>query len=207
MTAFGHSLADDPRLLYRVDASAWNKLYSRDLFTRSGIRFPVGMLFEDVPTTYRLLPFANRVEKVDAPLYRYRRDRPDSIFGRYDDRYLDLVTGFGLIDDAYEASGIFEANRDPLLRLHLTHLVAGRYPDFYLHANPQVRRRFIAETFALLDERFPGWRGAPAVRQLWPNKLLRLVSTHPTLLRAFCTLPPRIYLGVLARLGSFDPDR
>ena len=59
MSVFGHSLAEEPRLLYRVDASACDKLYSRELFERSGVRFPVGLRFEDVPTTYRLLPFAN----------------------------------------------------------------------------------------------------------------------------------------------------
>ena len=207
MSAFGHSLAEEPRLLYRVDASACDKLYSRGLFQRSGVRFPEGLGFEDVPTTYRLLPFASRIEKVNAPLYRYRRHRPGSISSDYGDRYLDLMVGFGLIDDEYREMGVFEANRDGLLRLHLTHLVAGRYPDLYLRADPAVRRRFISEGFALLDERFPGWRGSSACRALWHNPALRFISTHATALAAFCSLPTRVYLGSLTRLGAFDASR
>ncbi len=207
MSVFGHSLAEESRLLYRVDASACNKLYSRGLFERSGIRFHVGLRFEDVPTTYRLLPCANRVEKVDEPLYRYRHDREGSIVGCYDTRYLDLIEGFRLIDDAYAQEGIFEANMDALLRLHLTHLIAGRYPDFYVHAAPSVRKQFIEQSFALLDKRFPDWRHSDTCRQLWSNPLLRLLSTNARLLDLFCGMPSRVTLGAVARLGGFDPTR
>jgi len=207
MSAFGHSLAEEPRLLYRVDASACNKLYARQLFERSGIRFPLGMMFEDVPTTYRLLPFAERIEKVDEPLYRYRHARPESISGRYDLGYLDLIEGFRLVNAAYRESGLFERNRGPLLRLQLTHLVAGRYPDLFAHADPSSRRAFIAAAFRHLDEWFPGWERAEECRALWPNSILRSVSTHPNLLDAFCRLPSAAYLRILGRLGGFDPAR
>lgn len=207
MDVFGSSLAEDSRLLYRVDSSACNKLYAASIFERSGIRFPVGLRFEDVPTTYRLLPFANRVEKVDEPLYRYRHDREGSIVGCYDTRYLDLIEGFRLIDDAYAQAGIFEANTDALLRLHLTHLVAGRYPDFFVHAAPGVRKLFIEQSFGLLDKRFPDWRHNDTCRRLWSNPLLRLLSTNARLLDLFFGLPSRVTLGAVARLGGFDPTR
>ena len=207
MSVFGHSLAEQPRLLYRVDASACNKLYARDLFERSGVEFPVGMRFEDVPTTYRLLPFARNVEKIDAPLYRYRKHRAGSISSNYGTGYRDLVEGFRLIDVAYAETGIFESNRDSLLRLHLTHLVAGRYPDLYLHASSSDRRRFITEAFGLLDVWFTGWRGAGVCRELWKHPVLRFVSTHAGPLMLFASLPRRFYVGTLARLGAFDPSR
>ncbi len=207
LSVFGHSLAEQPRLLYRVDASACDKLYSRRLFDVSGVRFPVGLSFEDVPTTYRLLPFANSVEKIDEPLYRYRKHRAGSISSEYGARYLDLVEGFRMIDDAFERAGILEANRSGLVRLHLTHLIAGRYPDLYLRATARERRRFIGASFALLDERLGGWRRDDACRELWRDPVLRHISTHARSLSLFCHLPRRLYLGALSRLGAFDPNR
>ncbi len=207
MSVFGHALAEEPRLLYRVDASACNKLYARELFERSGIRFPLGLAFEDVPTTYRLLPYAEMVAKVDEPLYRYRHARAESISGRYDHGYLDLIEGFRLVNVAYRDAGLFEVNRGPLLRLQLTHLVAGRYPDLFAHAESSSRRAFIAAAFDLLGEWFPGWVHAEECRSLWPNPILRAVSTHAILLGAFCRLPPDTYLRALRRLGSFDATR
>lgn len=207
MSVFGRSLAQEPRLMYRVDASACDKLYARDLFERTGVRFPVGMAFEDVPTVYRLLPHANRVEKIDEPLYLYRRERVGSITGVQGARYLDLVAGFRILDRALAQDGFFEANREGLLRLHLTHLIAGRYPDFFAAASASDRSAFARSTYELLDARFPGWRHDAVCRELWPNMALRALSTHRRLLLAFARMPRRVYLGFLARTGAFDPLR
>ena len=48
------------KMLYQdgVEISAWGKLYKSSLF--NGVRYPVGKLYEDIPTTYRL------IEKVDS---------------------------------------------------------------------------------------------------------------------------------------------
>ncbi len=57
---------------------AWNKVYRRSLFERSGVLYPEGKLYEDGFTTYRLLYEARKVAIVDARLYFYRV-RPGSI--------------------------------------------------------------------------------------------------------------------------------
>lgn len=206
MSVFGSSLSEEPRLLYRVDASACNKLYARELFTRTGIRFPVGLAFEDLPTVYRWLAFANRVEKVDEPLYLYRRDRSGSITSE-SARYLELVTAFTMLDDFYAEQDLRGLYRSSLLRLNLTHLIAGRYPDLFPAVSRGVRRTFVSAAFELLDVHFPGWRADPVCRDLWPNPILRLISTRREALLAFCMLPRRALTAAAARLGAFDPLR
>ena len=56
--------------------NAWNKLYAKKLF--DGIRYPVGMVYEDIGTIYKLLHKANHVYVSNQILYNYVR-RPDSI--------------------------------------------------------------------------------------------------------------------------------
>lgn len=58
--------------------TAWNKLYRREIFTQ--LQFEVGKLHEDVFFTYQAFGLANRVVKLDAPLYGYRQ-RSGSIMG------------------------------------------------------------------------------------------------------------------------------
>jgi len=48
---------------------AWNKLYKTELF--EDVRYPIGKMYEDVFTTYKLFFKANRVVYLDEPLYYY----------------------------------------------------------------------------------------------------------------------------------------
>ncbi len=52
-----------------LHAYAWNKVYRRTLF--ADIRYPVGRLFEDVPTTFQLVQKARAVTTVPVGLYHY----------------------------------------------------------------------------------------------------------------------------------------
>lgn len=51
------------------DTTAWGKMYKASLF--NGVRYPVGLLFEDLPTTYKLLLKANKVVFNDEQSYFY----------------------------------------------------------------------------------------------------------------------------------------
>lgn len=52
------------------DNSAWAKLYHRSLFS-SGVRYPVGILYEDLATTYKLFLLANKVAFSNRKTYFY----------------------------------------------------------------------------------------------------------------------------------------
>ena len=74
MLTFEHLEYDDMRdywLRGRAyeHAYAWNKLYRRQLF--DNVRFPEGVVFEDVHTLPRLLANAKRVTTIDKGLYYY----------------------------------------------------------------------------------------------------------------------------------------
>lgn len=61
---------------------AWNKLYHRDLF--DDIRYPVGRIYEDTFTTYKLFLKAKKIVLIEDQLYFYRI-RPGSIMSqKYD---------------------------------------------------------------------------------------------------------------------------
>lgn len=61
------SIADEPRLLY--DTPAWNKLYRRSLIADNGLRFPEGMLYEDLLFTTEAFCAANRIALVPDVVY------------------------------------------------------------------------------------------------------------------------------------------
>lgn len=64
---------------------AWNKLCLATLFSdEPAIRFPVGKIFEDSFTTYKLIQRAGKVCALDVPLYLYRQ-RESSIMKKHTD--------------------------------------------------------------------------------------------------------------------------
>jgi CDP-glycerol glycerophosphotransferase len=69
-------LVDDPSLLY--DTTAWNKVYRRSFLQAHGLRFPEGVLYEDLPVTVPALHLAGRVSVVHEPVYRWRAREGDA---------------------------------------------------------------------------------------------------------------------------------
>lgn len=61
------------------DNSAWAKMYHYSLF-KSGIRYPKGWLYEDLPTTYKLMMMCNKIAFSNYENYYYLL-RKDSIEG------------------------------------------------------------------------------------------------------------------------------
>lgn len=59
-----------------IDSAAWDKLYHRTLFR--SIRYPLGKICEDIPTTYRIALDAKWAVMCDKPVYNYLH-RPGSI--------------------------------------------------------------------------------------------------------------------------------
>lgn len=63
----------------KILSFAWNKIYKASLF--DGIRYPVGRLYEDIGTTYKLFDKANSVYLASGVTYNYQK-REDSILGK-----------------------------------------------------------------------------------------------------------------------------
>lgn len=59
-----------------IDSAAWDKLYHRSLFRE--IRYPLGKIVEDVPTTYKIALDAGEAALCPQPFYNYYH-RPGSI--------------------------------------------------------------------------------------------------------------------------------
>lgn len=69
------------RIMYKrsIATSAWGKLYNRQDF--NNIRYPAGMIFEDLATTYKIFYGKKRIAYCNERLYYYFQ-RKDSIMSR-----------------------------------------------------------------------------------------------------------------------------
>ena len=117
------TLTQQPSLLY--DTTAWNKVYRRSFLADRGLRFPEGVLYEDLPVTVRALHFAGTVECVHEPVYLWRaREGERSITQRRNElgNLTDRFAAVRDVDRFLEAEGLHdlrEAHDVKVLRLDL----------------------------------------------------------------------------------------
>lgn len=61
----------DISLIYdkKITVNMWNKLYKKELF--ENIKFPKGMIYEDLATTYKIIDISKKIVLTDSCLYAY----------------------------------------------------------------------------------------------------------------------------------------
>lgn len=84
----------------RIRNVAWNKLYKKELFT--DIRFPVGMIFEDIATTYRLIDKAEIIVYCGKPLYCYYKSESSILRSEFSSKWFDKVTACKMRAEYYQ---------------------------------------------------------------------------------------------------------
>lgn len=79
------------RMLYHdvIDTSAWGKLYGAELF--QGVTYPVGMQFEDIATTYRLMMKCESIAVGYESKYNYILRETSIVRGAFNPHKLDLL--------------------------------------------------------------------------------------------------------------------
>jgi len=90
-------LVDDPSLVY--DTTAWNKLYRLDFLRDHGLRFPEGVLYEDLPVTVRALHLAGVVPVEHEPVYVWRARQGERSITQRRNEIRNLVDRFAAVRD------------------------------------------------------------------------------------------------------------
>lgn len=160
MGEFGAPLSQCPGILEHGKPYAWNKLYRRSLFTESGIQFPKGYIFEDIPTVYPLMTQARRISKVNEELYYYVDEREGSITNTYNSSRSLIVRSLRLMNDRMKELGVFEQYRDQLVFINLKHIYL-RFEEFDLYKDRKSQLELVNSSFRLLNHYFPDWRRNP----------------------------------------------
>lgn len=97
--------------------SACNKLYNIDIFKKNNIYFPVGIWYEDLATTPRILFSTNKISWVNEGLYNYYFN-DSSITNTYSLKVLDSLKALKIVDDFVVENGIKNVD-DKLKYLYL----------------------------------------------------------------------------------------
>ena len=80
-----------------VDVSAWGKIYYSQLF--DGVRYPVGKLYEDIPTTYLLVEKTDNIAVIPNVDYYYFQRKQSISKSSFNERKMDAVVNMARFRD------------------------------------------------------------------------------------------------------------
>lgn len=149
----GNSLRVCPEILLGAPA-AWNKLIHRDLFLKTGIRFPPRVWYEDLRTTTKLYIYAKKIVYINQSFYRYLK-RPGSIMNiDKADRISEIIDAVEDVFSYYREKNLFDAYKQEMEFIALNHI----YYLGSLHVVALDRKHHLLKTFySYMQDHFPNY--------------------------------------------------
>lgn len=169
------TLSEDPCFLFSLPA-AWARLWRRDLFINTGIRYPERVWYEDIRTTTKLFAVASSIVTLPHAFYRYLARQGSIMRSGNVQRCREIMDAFDDILAWFCDRGLVDRYRDQLCRLAIDHI--------RLAAMVRVIRRddhspVIKELDHYMYAKFPDWERNPYISLLpFKHRLLLWLMKH-----------------------------
>lgn len=168
------TIKETPEILTKVNLAPWNKIYRAYLFKEKGIRFPLGLKYEDAPVVISALVNAKKIGFVDDYLFHYTIEPTGETFTR-NEKIFDIIEICKLIDEIVSPYDYIDKT-DLIVKILTYYLKNSRFIK-----DVDLRERFVKALFQYLDGLDKNWRKSPYLKET--NLLKRFVLTHRTLLK------------------------
>lgn len=156
------TLAQYPGLLL-ASPNAWNRVYRREFFLESGVRYPGRVWFEDIRTTMKLFALAESIEAVQEPFYYYLVRQGSITRNAKADRNREILEAFDDLLAFYHDHDLYETYQKELCRLAIDHIFLAASVRVLMidHKHPLLK-----EFAEYMDKYFPGYAQNPYLKEL-----------------------------------------
>ena len=156
------TLSEMPQFLL-CTPNACSRIWKRSLFTRTGIRFPVRVWYEDIRTTTKLFAAAGSIAALSEVFYYYVVRENSITRNKNVSRNAEIMEAFDDLLGWYREQGLLGRYRNELCRLTVDHVL--------LAASVRVlridRKHPLLDRFqAYVQEAFPDYLQTPYVQSL-----------------------------------------
>ena len=168
------ALKDKPGFLLSLPA-AWARIWKRELFLSTGIRYPSRVWYEDIRTSTKLFAAAESIVSLPNVLYWYLQ-RPGSIMNSGNvQRSGEILWAFDDVLAWFDQQGLRKQYEDELCRLAVDHILLAAVVRV-CRADPKAP--LLGQLMAYMNEHFPNYKNNPYLSRLpgLHKLLLRLVE-------------------------------
>ena len=136
---------------------AWNKLFKKELFSISKIKFKKNVWFEDVEFLYRLLPYVNSIGVIHKPFNNYLQ-RSGAISKTYDERLHHYIDNWNGIIDYYKQKSLFDEYKDELEYCYVRYVIGVLLKQAMNYHDKSFFKKTLSLTFKNVKQQFPHYR-------------------------------------------------
>ena len=115
------TLSENPEFLFSLPA-AWARLWRKDLFINTSIRYPDRVWYEDIRTSTKLFAVASSIVTIPNALYRYLARQGSIMRSKNVERCREIMDAFDDIMQWFDERGLAERYREQLCRLAIDHI-------------------------------------------------------------------------------------
>ena len=171
-------------MIEKARVVAWNKLIKRELIEKTGIKFPVGLRYEDVEFFYKLVPYLEKVSFVKKCFVHYVQ-RKNSIANTQNIRTTEIFTVLENVITYYKKQGIYDEYKDELEYIYIRFLLCSSLKRMCKISNKTDRKKALKETWNNINLKFPSWRKNPILKKK-SLKNLYIKSNNKITFKIYC---------------------
>ncbi|MBP3831623.1 MAG: glycosyltransferase [Clostridia bacterium] len=124
---------------------AWNKIYKREIINKYKIRFPEGLIYEDMEFFYKLLPHLNKVSYINKYFVHYIQ-REDSITNKQTQKVEDIFKILDNIFDYYIDQKLYNKYEKELKYMSRRILLGSSLKRIFRIKDSHLRRKMFLKT-------------------------------------------------------------
>ena len=128
---------------------AWNKIYKREIIKKYKIRFPEGLIYEDMEFFYKLLPHLNKISYINKYFVHYTQ-REDSITNKQTKKVEDIFKILDNIFDYYIEQSLYNKYEKELKYMSRRILLGSSLKRIFKIKNSHLRRKMLLKTIIFL---------------------------------------------------------
>ena len=150
------NLKTEPRLLFDINISPWNKLYKTELIRTYNITFPEELKYEDTLFVLKYLCVAKKIGKVNKPLVDYLI-RGGGETKTMNSRVFDIFVIFDELYKYFQEIGIYK-NIQEYWEWFVINRITVYSIQQRFQRDAKEAQRFIDEGYSRLERDFPRWK-------------------------------------------------
>ena len=152
-------------IIIKAGPYVWNKIYKRNLFKKYHLRFPDGLIFEDICTIYPLMLKAKKIGCINEIYYNYTCYREDSIMLQKKRNDNDILTALEILNHYCKKESLFDEYYDLICEINVRHIFF-RLFEMREHSNgKKYYYCFVNNCFNFLNNTFKDWRNVSKYAQ------------------------------------------